>query len=447
VNISLDSNPQRVLLLAFALAITMVFSYEGIRLALASHRIVSGDLPRIKNAVALEPGNAEYWDLMGRFLQFQLDEPNLSDAVASFAQATKLSPRTARYWMDLAISQEAMGQLDGARASFDHALAVYPASAQVHWEYGNFLLRQGQIEEALAQLRGAVASDPELTYIAITRVWRATKDPSRVISVVPRTADAYIQVVDFFADIHNLTPGLSAWSQLIALKQPLEISQTFQFFDELIREGRSSDAERAWPQALAACDLPHDPPPNGSAVWNGGFEQEIVNGGLDWRIQPLAGMALDYDDSIFHSGARSLRLDFEGGVNLDLSAPMEMVPVQPNRSYHFQGFMRTENITTESGLRFYVVDPQRQGAVLLTSDSLTGTHPWTELSGDVHTSPMTNFLVVQVRRVPSRLFENKLGGSAWIDDVSLVPVSPEAAGSSSSGTSSNLATPASKGAQ
>ena len=34
---------------------------------------------------------------------------------------------------------------------------------------------------------------------------------------------------------------------------------------------------------------------------------------------------------------------------------------------------------------------------------------------------MTHFLMVQLRRSQSRLFENKLSGTAWIGDVSLTP--------------------------
>ena len=40
---------------------------------------------------------------------------------------------------------------------------------------------------------------------------------------------------------------------------------------------------------------------------------------------------------------------------------------------------------------------------------------------DYTTAPVTHFLLIQLRRSPSRLFENKLNGTAWIGDVSLTP--------------------------
>jgi hypothetical protein len=40
---------------------------------------------------------------------------------------------------------------------------------------------------------------------------------------------------------------------------------------------------------------------------------------------------------------------------------------------------------------------------------------------DVTTGRETNFLLVRLLRTSSRLFENKLSGTVWIADVSLVP--------------------------
>jgi hypothetical protein len=82
--------------------------------------------------------------------------------------------------------------------------------------------------------------------------------------------------------------------------------------------------------------------------------------------------------------------------------------------------MRTEGISTESGMRFSIVDPNHGGADALT-ENFTGTHPWTPIEVDVMTGPETHFLLVRLLRVGSRLFDNKLRGTVWIADVSLVP--------------------------
>jgi hypothetical protein len=120
-----------------------------------------------------------------------------------------------------------------------------------------------------------------------------------------------------------------------------------------------------------------------------------------------------------------VRLDFGGGLNLEITEPMQYVPVEPAHTYHFHGLMRTEEITTESGMRFSLVDPNHNDAVNALTDNFTGSHKWTALDMDVTTSRETHFLQVRLLRTGSRLFENKLSGTVWIGDVSLVPVESE----------------------
>jgi hypothetical protein len=127
-------------------------------------------------------------------------------------------------------------------------------------------------------------------------------------------------------------------------------------------------------------------------------------------------------------GGRSVRLDFGGGVNLELDHPLEYVPVEPNRTYHFRAYLRTAAIPTESGMRFAIADPNHAEMALLETENLTGDHSWTAAEADVATGAQTHFLVVRLYRSRSRLFDNRLSGTAWIADVSLVPTGADASG-------------------
>jgi hypothetical protein len=200
----------------------------------------------------------------------------------------------------------------------------------------------------------------------------------------------------------------------------------FPFFEELIREDRGDDARRAWREALAAAGLPHDEPPNQNLIWDGGFAQDFANGGLGWRWTPLLGISTEVDSDPAPNGSRAIRLDSNGGSNPGLDSPSEYVPVEPNRAYHFHGYMRTQGITTESGMRLSVTDPNHSGALNALTDNLTDSHPWTSVDADLTTGPATHFLLVRLFREPSRLFENKLEGTVWIADISLTPASARA---------------------
>ena len=133
------------------------------------------------------------------------------------------------------------------------------------------------------------------------------------------------------------------------------------------------------------------------------------------------GCELSFESAPASYGVRALRLDFAGGRNLGLTEPAQYVPVEPSRVYHFHAYMRTAEITTESGMRFSIIDPNHGNAVDAQTENFTGSHPWTTLDIDVTTGPETHFLLVRLLREDSRLFDNKLRGSVWIADVSLVP--------------------------
>jgi tetratricopeptide (TPR) repeat protein len=412
----------RLLILPLALACGIFLCYQAARLWLADHRIHSSKLEVIERGAALEPGNAEAWDILGRHRQLDFANADPSQALANYQRAIQDDPLSANYWMNLAGAYEANGDVNRAQEAFEQARAVYPLSAEVAWNYGNFLLRQDQDAAGYAQIHHAIQSDPSFLTLAISRVWRSSRDVDVLLDqVLPADVDAYFHALNFFCSIRKPDPALVVWQRLVALGKPIALRQTFPFFDELIADDRSNDATRVWIEALTAAGLPHDQPLKHSLIWNGDFAREFENGGLGWRWNAPVGAAIDFDTAPSPAGVRSLRLDFGGGRNLEISAPMQYVAVEPNREYRFQAYMETEEISTESGMRFSIFDPNHNGAVNLMTENFTGSHKWTATDLDVATGPETHFLVVRLYRVASRLFENRLSGTVWLADVTLIP--------------------------
>jgi tetratricopeptide (TPR) repeat protein len=412
----------RLLILPVALACGAFLCYQAARLWLADHRIHSSKLEVIESGAALEPGDAEAWDILGRHRQLDFANPDPVQAIADYRRAVNDNPLSANHWMNLAGAYEAIGDLNSAQHAFEQARALYPISAEVAWNYGNFLLRQGQDAAAYAEIRQAVQSDPRLLRLAVSRVWRARHDVNVLLDqVLPADVNAYIQALNFFASIRQTDAALSVWRGLIALDKPVPLQKTFPFFDELILDDRSGDAKKVWTQALAAAGLPYDQSANHSLLWNGSFSRAFDNGGLGWRWDSPWGVGFSFESAPPSCGVRSIRLDFAGGRNLGLAEPAQYVPVEPGRVYHFHAYMRTAEITTESGMRFSIIDPNHDNAVDAQTENFTGSHPWTALDIDVSTGPETHFLLIQLLREESRLFDNKLRGSVWIADVSLVP--------------------------
>jgi tetratricopeptide (TPR) repeat protein len=427
VEISLATRTQKLGLLFASAAAAALMCFAAGRLWLADARMRSDHLDRMVRGAALVPGNGEAWDRAGHFRQYDLANPDPAGAIADYERAVQDDPLSAHYWMDLASAREETGDIARAREAFKHARAVYPASAEVAWNYGNFLLRQDEYDEGFAQIQQAVRADPALLPLAISRTWRANHDVKVLLDrVLPANTEAYFRALDFFATNRQADAGLAVWQRLLTLGQSFALSRSFPFLDELILDGQAEEARAVWRQALGAAGLPNEERAGNSVIWNGDFARDFLNGGLDWRWTPLLGVAIDFDAAPPGHPGRSVRLDFGGGTNVNLDEPVQMVPVEPARTYHFRAYMRTESISTESGMRFAITNASGTAAVMLITENLTGSHPWTAIEGDVTTGSDTHSLRLRLYRPPSRMFESKLSGTAWVADVSLVAASPDA---------------------
>lgn len=418
--VALEDARKRALVLTIAAIVFVVVVYEAAVLCLAWHWGSAQGLGQQIRGANLVPGNAEAWDRLGEALTSNFDTADPVKAISFLQRAVKVDPRSAHDWMDLAQTYEINGNPQQAAAAYEQAQRDYPISAEMSWKYGNFLLRQGQTAQGLREVHQALATDPTLIPLAISRIWDAEPDVHVILrDVLPAGEEARFQALDFFAARHDQA-AFETWQEITALAKTKQISiqNALPFLQELIVTDQSAAAERIWREALAAAGWHEAGPTDGSVIWNGGFEEPIVNGGLDWRLEQIPGAYISIDSAIYHSGQKSLRVDFTGGVNLDFWNAHEYVPVEPLTHYVFQYFIRTQAISTESGMRFEIEDPNDKGAYALTSD-LTGTNSWTPIHADITTGRDTHFLDVRLRRLPSRLFDNKLSGIVWVDDVSL----------------------------
>jgi hypothetical protein len=158
-----------------------------------------------------------------------------------------------------------------------------------------------------------------------------------------------------------------------------------------------------------------------SLVYDGGFEKDISGGGFGWQQRDAMGADFDIDMDVKHSGSRSARLNFDGTENLLYEGLFQYVLVSPGTHYRFQAFLRTDQISTESGMRFEILDPKDQQNLDVVTKNETGTLPWTLEQIAFTTGPRTNLILIRLVRRPSQRLDNKLRGTVWIDDITIVP--------------------------
>src|SRR5271169_7229438 len=120
----LSSNAQRGVLVAASLAVALFLSYFSIRNALAAHYAGMQTLEGYERATRLEPANAQNWHLLGRYWQYNLEDPDSVRAIRSYLSALSFNPASSETWLDLATAYESEGNLVAARDAFLHAKKV-----------------------------------------------------------------------------------------------------------------------------------------------------------------------------------------------------------------------------------------------------------------------------------------------------------------------------------
>jgi tetratricopeptide (TPR) repeat protein len=419
----------RICFLTVVCLFSGVLAFSSGRAFLATHWNASSNPNLWQKASKLEPGNAEYWSHAGLSKQWELIPGGVHEAIRGLELATQANPWSASLWMELADAYQASGDSVQAQQAYEKAQANYPISPEVAWRYGSFLLYEGKLPDGYAQIRRALLVDPSLASNAISECWQSDPNVVAILDkALPAKPEYYQGAMDFFLSRNLLDPALAVWDRERALDLSITMSGAVPLVDALIEQDRVAEARQTWQQALEAAHWPQGAGKDGSLIFNGGFEEDLANGGYDWREVATNGVHFDFEGLTAHSGLRSLRIQFGGTSNLDFHNLFQYVPVDPGTRYHFSAYLRTEGVSTDRGIGFEIFDPRHPSQVQQATSEVLGTNPWTLVQADVVTGPETHFLKIAVKRMPSWKFDNKLSGTVWIDDVALTPLSTASTG-------------------
>lgn len=400
-----------------AACVILIALYIGLsfRAYFASRVAAVPDVPHLEKAIRLEPTNAEYHQLLGRNLA--LSGVNLDDAIAAFRAAVQLNPYDARSWLDLAGAYQFAGRVQDQADSVQHAVEADPNTPHVAWEAANFFLLQGDQAKALRYFGVVMANDPELLDAALQLCWRVTGDADQIVTQVlaPRP-DLYLAFLRLLVSKQDVANAEIVWNHLIALNREFSPSAMFPYFRLLIAKQEVTAAETAWQQAASVNrSLQLYLSSHQNLVVNGGFEENILNGGFDWWYQPNSHAALSIDTSDFSAGTRSLSISFDG-MNAPDAGIFQFIPVKPSTEYAFSADYRAEELDTASGPRFSITDPYSKTSYVLTDDIL-GTNPWRQAQAQFRTGPNAKLVLLRIVRQPA---DALIRGKLWIDNLKLV---------------------------
>jgi len=400
------------------LLISLVVGYEILSiwrgLSLYQTNLSKESLLKATRAV---PSNPDPFYRLGLFYQWDLRNIDLKESFNYLKKAIERNPLEQDYWLNLAKIFQRMGESKASERALENAILLFPAGYQGRWVAGNLLLQQGAFEKALPHFSYILDHYPNQSHVVYDVLGRAVNDSDFILErLVPKDPTSLKQYLSYLYEAGDKESAQKAWQKRDLFAYKPDRNETLRYIEFLISRGSLNEASLIWKARLQEEGLPI--PSDGNWMTNGGFEKEkILGGGFDWKIEKVPGADTSFDLSSALEGKRSVKIVFNGKENVDFYHIYQYVPLKPNTEYVLKANMKTQAVTTKSGLKIEIsgIGP----AFYKASDPLVGDNEWRELMVAFRTPPQSQGGLVRIRRERTEKFDRFISGTAWIDNFSL----------------------------
>jgi hypothetical protein len=382
----------------------------------------SADPGRVERAVRLDRNNPRWHFRLGQL--YGWSELDGAKAVSHLRQAIALNPEQAPYWAGLGWTCLAANELECSSSAFRKAVQLAPMRPQSHWNLVNYLSIAGTEREMLAEMGSYLRLNQRLerpdaqpgfrlyqrAFGNLDGMWGLlNQDAELAILRMPLLNFAAVQAQGGWA--------VRRWDELAVKHAEIPLSEASQFIQKLIAGQQYEDAAHVW-QDLQSLGVVRGATGD-DQVYNGGFEQAHIEAPFDWQTKAEPYIYVDLLGTPGHDGQHCLQIDYTTADNSETDPVYEFVPVQPNQRYRVSAYVRSNAITSDSGPRLRLSDPECAECAPTTTEGTTGTTDWHQLSIEVTTGPSQHVALLSVWRPHSRTFPMEITGTFWVDSVSM----------------------------
>jgi hypothetical protein len=427
--LALDSRLRKLLFLLLVSIPAFVLIAKTIRISLAGTWGDSFDATSIERAIALDRDNPQLHYMLGMVYLFGGESLPPAPAVRDMRRATELLPNSAKFWSGLGKACWMAADQPCADQAFERAMELGPTTPRYVWDAAVNSVGLNRPAPAIAQLKTFLQLQPGSYPQVFQLAWRAFGNSDRLwrdLVSVSGNGNMKLAYLEFLGENGRFDLSEKYWTEMVAARQAVPIAAAKPYLEGLLSNAHYRQAAGVWRylrQTGSVNDVSSQGPDN--LVFNGGFEQEPLGAGFDWRLQPQPYITADFSDFSAHSGRRALRVDFTVPQNLEYEPIQQLVAVSPGQTYELTAYVRSGSITSDSGPRLRVTDPQCAACLDVSTPGVTGTTPWHKTVLRFTTGAATDILRVSVWRPRSRVFPMEISGSAWFDDISLRPAVPQ----------------------
>jgi tetratricopeptide (TPR) repeat protein len=385
----------------------------GLSKILSRYSLVANSVAAANEAVKLNPNDAE----AHRARAVVLNNSGLKgDAAKEMEVAVSLRPRDDLLWMEVGILRDGNGDADSALVAFNHSVRLAPSYGHPHWQRGNLLVRLGRYDEGFSDLRLAAASNRDFLPGLMDLAWGISREDARLTEDLVQFQDdqARLALSRFFA---HRRKNQEALQQFRSITTPISEGARADLVRTLIQSKAFLEAFEIWKSGSVNLN-------SASTIQDGGFEQDLIldQSGFGWQAPKYDNVIFALDVNEPHSGARSLRITFDGYDN-SAAVLAQLVLIKPERRYRVSFAVKTKDLVTGGLPTLKVVDASSEKVLSASQNFQGATSDWTTMTVDFTTFPSSTAVFLRLERNACSSSPCPVFGHVWLDSFAVDEVS------------------------
>jgi tetratricopeptide (TPR) repeat protein len=415
----------RVLLILLLLA-AAAWSYFVVRWYLGNtfaeyFNAEAPSLEAAQRAASLGPDDPLTHWRMAQVSQKVLSLEQQAQAIAEYEKAASLSPNDYRYWTSLGTAYEQAGESAKAEHALKRAVELAPSYAYPRWYLGNLLVRNGRYDEAFAELRLASSAEPEFQPQLFNLVWQVYGDDLQgVKKAIGESSAVRSQFAVYLMGLKEIDQALKFWNEMSIADRKANLASGESIIVSLENEHRYHDALKVW-NDIAGESMSAQV----DRIFDSSFEEAGTYGSdapFGWQVKSAPQVQIDIDPNKSQRGERSLRLIFQVRANAEMVQIAQLVPVEPNKEYDFEGYVSTDKLESGSTPQIEIVDPADGKTMVSSQTAPRATNNWNRLNFSFKAGEKTEAAIVRIVRyscVNEQTPICPIFGTVWYDNFSI----------------------------
>lgn len=319
----------------------------------------------------------------------------------------RLYPGDPLRWSDYGEFLVREGNLEQAGRVFDRAVELGPNMVPVLMRAANFDFTQDRPELALARTRRILASTSLYDQILFSYLTAFDFPIAEVLDqAIPPDARAAQSWLAWVAVNGSTAEAVQTWVWMRSRQltgEPAAVLLT----QRLWQRDAYEQAQQVWADQQQGREADYLHP---ERIWNPRFELQPTASPLDWSIQP--------PESVRIERGKGLEIRFPGEENVSLATVRQFVTVRPGR-YRFTADLEAAGLTTNQRPFFHIFDPAHPGSVNVEVPVDNTGEESGPLRYNVTVPAGTRVLQIQLERRRSEKFDSKIAGVVRLRSLSL----------------------------